>query len=67
MALNRFEGLRGLIQALQCACSCDTTDSLIAQTVDATTTGWPPAQRRKLLQAMSRIMPSWWPQRLHVD
>jgi len=64
IALNKGESIRGVIHALKCVCACETVDHLIEETVNKVTESWPKDQWKKLLEAMARIMPSWWPKSL---
>jgi hypothetical protein len=58
---NRYEGILGVIQGLQCACSCASVNNLVTQTVNLATADWTPRARLAFLRAMTRIMPSYWP------
>ncbi|HEY4030722.1 MAG TPA: DUF4157 domain-containing protein [Caulobacteraceae bacterium] len=60
-AFNSDEGIVGSIQGLQCACSCDSVNALVTQSINLAMTGWTPRQRTAFLRAMTRIMPSFWP------
>jgi hypothetical protein len=64
-AFDPGESLRGCIAGLQCACSCETVESLVRQTVDATTAGWPADQKSAFLKAMTQKIPGLWPKALH--
>ena len=60
-AFNSQEGIVGVIQGLQCVCSCASVNSLVTQTINVATSAWTPRQRLAFLRAMTRIMPSYWP------
>jgi hypothetical protein len=60
-AFNPGEGIVGVIQGLQCVCSCASVNDLVAQTVNLAMTDWTPRQRLAFRRAMTRIMPSFWP------
>ena len=68
-AFNPGEGIVGVIQGLQCACSCASVNNLVTQTITLATSnanGWTPRQRIAFLRAMTRIMPSFWPPALRT-
>lgn len=64
IALNKDESIRGTIHGLKCACSCETVDHFIEEAVHNVIDSWPNDQAEKFLEAMARIMPSWWPKKL---
>jgi hypothetical protein len=64
IALNKDESIRGIIHGLKCACSCETVDRFTEEAVNNAMDSWPKDQAEKFLEAMARIMPSWWPKSL---
>jgi hypothetical protein len=61
IALNPDESIRGILQALMCKCSCSTVAAFTEKVVKGVTGSWPEDQTNKFLEAMTRILPSWWP------
>ncbi|HEY1878501.1 MAG TPA: hypothetical protein VGG68_01065, partial [Caulobacteraceae bacterium] len=58
------ESILGAIKKLRCACSCTAVDSFVVQTVNPIISAWPEPQKLAYLQAMTRILPSYWPKSL---
>jgi len=61
IALSPDESLSGILQALQCKCSCATVETFAAKVFNDATTGWPPDQKAEFQKAMTRIIPGSWP------
>ena len=64
MAFTGSESILGAIKKLRCNCPCASVETLVVNTVNEVTKGWPPDQLLAFLQAMTRILPSYWPKTL---
>lgn len=64
IAIGSGESILGAIKKLRCQCPCPSVENLVVNTVNQTIAGWPPDQTLAYLQAMTRIMPSYWPKSL---
>lgn len=59
---NPFEGIKGILDTMRCACDCGDVGAYIAQTVTFATSGWPAARRAALNAELRK--PVWglhWP------
>jgi hypothetical protein len=64
IAIGSGESILGAIKKLRCQCPCASVENLVVNTVNQTIAGWPADQKLAYLQAMTRIMPSYWPKSL---